>query len=132
MSKSIYGRSFVGLICPHTFRIRFSYRRKNLRFPCLFCMMLQLGILSRNELRDIKKQISSSLTVVSQRLKASPGLYRAVICFGVSNRPPREPVLSQLKHSTSSHVTCRSFASTASQLKICDFSGETFKGFEVL
>jgi hypothetical protein len=26
----------------------------------------------------------------------------------------------------------RSFATTLSQLKICDFSGETFKGFEVL
>jgi hypothetical protein len=26
--------------------------------------------------------------------------------------------------------TYRSFASTAPQLKICDFSGETFKGFE--
>ena len=26
----------------------------------------------------------------------------------------------------------RSFATTVSQLKICDFSGETFKGFEVL
>jgi len=25
-----------------------------------------------------------------------------------------------------------SFATTVSQLKICDFSGETFKGFEVL
>jgi hypothetical protein len=29
-------------------------------------------------------------------------------------------------------VTYRSFATTVSQLKICDFSGETFKGFEVL
>jgi len=28
--------------------------------------------------------------------------------------------------------TCRSFATTLSQLKICDFSGENFKGFEVL
>jgi len=26
----------------------------------------------------------------------------------------------------------RLFATTVSQLKICDFSGETFKGFEVL
>jgi len=26
----------------------------------------------------------------------------------------------------------RSFATTGSQLKICDFSGETCKGFEVL
>jgi len=26
----------------------------------------------------------------------------------------------------------RSFATTVSQLKICDFSGKTFKGFEVL
>jgi hypothetical protein len=26
----------------------------------------------------------------------------------------------------------RSFATTASQLKMCDFSGETFKGFEEL
>jgi hypothetical protein len=26
----------------------------------------------------------------------------------------------------------RSFATTVSQLKMCDFSGETFKGFEVL
>jgi len=26
----------------------------------------------------------------------------------------------------------RSFATTVSQLKICDFSGEVFKGFEVL
>jgi hypothetical protein len=26
----------------------------------------------------------------------------------------------------------RSFATTVSQLKICDFSGEAFKGFEVL
>jgi len=26
----------------------------------------------------------------------------------------------------------RSFATTVSQLKICDFSGETCKGFEVL
>jgi len=26
----------------------------------------------------------------------------------------------------------RSFATTVSQLKNCDFSGETFKGFEVL
>jgi hypothetical protein len=29
-------------------------------------------------------------------------------------------------------VTYRSFATTVSQLKLCDFSGETFKGFEVL
>jgi hypothetical protein len=29
-------------------------------------------------------------------------------------------------------VTYRSFATTVSKLKICDFSGETFKGFEVL
>jgi hypothetical protein len=29
-------------------------------------------------------------------------------------------------------VTYRSFATTVSQLKICDFSGETFKVFEVL
>jgi hypothetical protein len=28
--------------------------------------------------------------------------------------------------------SCRSFATTVSQLKICDFSGETIKGFEVL
>ena len=34
-----------------------------------------------------------------------------------------------------SHKTCgryRAFATRVSQLKICDFSGETFKGFEVL
>jgi hypothetical protein len=31
-----------------------------------------------------------------------------------------------------SHVSYRSFATRVSQLKICDFSGETFKGFEVL
>ena len=37
-----------------------------------------------------------------------------------------------------SYVTCTtgrsycSFATTVSQLKMCDFSGETFKGFEVL
>jgi hypothetical protein len=29
-------------------------------------------------------------------------------------------------------MTYRTFATTVSQLKICDFSGETFKGFEVL
>ena len=29
-------------------------------------------------------------------------------------------------------MTYRSFATKVSQLKICDFSGETFKGFEVL
>jgi len=29
-------------------------------------------------------------------------------------------------------MTHRSFATTASQLKICDFSGETLKGIEVL
>jgi hypothetical protein len=29
-------------------------------------------------------------------------------------------------------VTHRSFATTVSQLKICDFSGKTFRGFEVL
>ena len=29
-------------------------------------------------------------------------------------------------------VTYRSFATTVSQLKISDFSGERFKGFEVL
>jgi hypothetical protein len=28
--------------------------------------------------------------------------------------------------------TYHPFATTVSQLKICDFSGETFKGFEVL
>jgi len=28
--------------------------------------------------------------------------------------------------------TYRSFATTVSQLKMCDFSGETFKGFDVL
>jgi hypothetical protein len=28
--------------------------------------------------------------------------------------------------------TYRSFATTMSQLKMCDFSGETFRGFEVL
>jgi hypothetical protein len=28
--------------------------------------------------------------------------------------------------------TCRSFTTTMSQLKICDFSGETFKDFEEL
>ena len=30
------------------------------------------------------------------------------------------------------HIYYRSFATTVSQLKICDFSGETFKSFEVL
>jgi hypothetical protein len=30
------------------------------------------------------------------------------------------------------NCTYRPFATTVSQLKICDFSGETFKGFEVL
>jgi hypothetical protein len=30
------------------------------------------------------------------------------------------------------NVTYRSFEAGVSQLKICDFSGETFKGFEVL
>jgi len=29
-------------------------------------------------------------------------------------------------------IIYRSFLTTMSQLKICDFSGETFKGFEVL
>jgi hypothetical protein len=29
-------------------------------------------------------------------------------------------------------LTYRSFATTVSQLKICDFSRETFKGFEML
>jgi hypothetical protein len=29
-------------------------------------------------------------------------------------------------------LTYRSFATTLSQLKLCDFSGETFNGFEVL
>ena len=29
-------------------------------------------------------------------------------------------------------ITYRSFATRVSQLKICDFSGEMFKGFEVL
>jgi hypothetical protein len=29
-------------------------------------------------------------------------------------------------------VIYRSFATTVSQLKMCDFSGDTFKGFEVL
>jgi len=28
--------------------------------------------------------------------------------------------------------TYRSFATTVSKVKMCDFSGETFKGFEVL
>jgi hypothetical protein len=31
-----------------------------------------------------------------------------------------------------STYTYRSFAATVSQLKICDFSGEIYKGFEVL
>jgi hypothetical protein len=30
------------------------------------------------------------------------------------------------------HFKYRSIATTVSQLKMCDFSGETFKGFEVL
>jgi hypothetical protein len=30
------------------------------------------------------------------------------------------------------YSTYRSFATTVSQLKMCDFSGETFKSFEVL
>jgi len=30
------------------------------------------------------------------------------------------------------NVTFFSFAATVSQLKICDFSGQTFKGFEAL
>jgi len=34
-------------------------------------------------------------------------------------------------HYPSGKKTCQ-FAITVSQLKICDFSGETFKGFEVL
>jgi hypothetical protein len=29
-------------------------------------------------------------------------------------------------------ITCRSFVTTVSQLKTCDFSGEAFKGVEVL
>jgi hypothetical protein len=33
---------------------------------------------------------------------------------------------------TKSNKTYRLFATRLSQLKICDFSGETFKGFEVL
>jgi hypothetical protein len=48
----------------------------------------------------------------------------------VQQGPPLADVLNQtiLDHS----VTYRSFATTLSQLKICDFSGGTFKGFEVL
>ena len=49
----------------------------------------------------------------------------------VQQGPPVAVVLNQtiLDHS----VTYRSFATTTvSQLKICDFSGETFKEFEVL
>jgi len=35
-------------------------------------------------------------------------------------------------HATTSSMTCCSFVTAVSQLKIGDFSGETFKGFEVL
>jgi len=38
----------------------------------------------------------------------------------------------KLKRRYSYVKTYRSFATTVSQLKISDFSGETFKGFEVL
>jgi len=52
------------------------------------------------------------------RLKKSDILSLAVSCYcGL-----RYVVLS----------TYRSFATTVSQLKICDFSGDYFKGFEVL
>jgi len=37
-----------------------------------------------------------------------------------------------VSHATTSSMTCSSFATTVSQLKISDFSGETLKGFEVL
>jgi hypothetical protein len=35
-------------------------------------------------------------------------------------------------HGARIKVLYRSFATKVSQLKICDFSGEAFKGFEVL
>jgi hypothetical protein len=35
-------------------------------------------------------------------------------------------------HVTSTSTAYHSFATTVSQLKMCDSSGETFKGFEVL
>jgi len=40
-----------------------------------------------------------------------------------------ELFLHSVKQSSQAH---HSFATTVSQLKISDFSGETFKGFEVL
>jgi hypothetical protein len=54
----------------------------------------------------------------------------AEVHFHVQQNPPLAAVLSQtiLDH----RETYRSFATTVPQLKICDFSGEPFKGFEVL
>jgi hypothetical protein len=52
---------------------------------------------------------------------------------------PNKPTESTRKTSSMQHIityathsTYRSFATTVSQLQICDFSGEAFKGFEVL
>jgi len=62
----------------------------------------------------------------------------AEFCNGAMNWIRRLIILSYQKKSIEFQMyrgpvaTCRSFATTVSELKICDFSGETFQGFEVL
>jgi hypothetical protein len=57
---------------------------------------------------------------VSQ-LNISPIYHNSVTTAHIAHLP-------QQRH----NCTYRPFATTVSQLKICDFSGETFKDFEVL
>ena len=107
--------------------------KKKLRFPCLFWMLLQHGMLSKTELRDNMKQTPFFTNCSVSTAEDIPNLVQSGdLCYGVLSRPPLELVVGQMKQSTSSHVTYRSFPTTVSQLKTCDFSGEIFKGFEVL
>ena len=64
-------------------------------------------------------------------------LYVAPACFGAIIMPSSGNWYQNFLKKYSNEIchdkhTQLSFATTVSQLKICDFSGETFKGFEVL
>jgi len=132
--KKICGRSFVGLIRPPAFHIRFSYRWGKITPFSVFILndvvtwyVVQDWITWQHEANPFFTNCSVSVAEDITSLVQSDDL-----CYGVPSRPSLELVLGQMKQSTSSHVTYRSFATTVSQLKICDFSGEIFKGFEEL
>ena len=73
-------------------------------------------------------------TAVSQHCHKSITSHNNIVTTAASQHCHNSSVttLSQKRHKSQQHCHNSSITTTVSQLKICDFSGETFKDFEVL